>query len=432
MRLSFVLSAGLILSSLTRIACAQSGCTTRTGPMGETITMCAVYTGRPNYAPPPREPRLSRAELALRKAFNSGVRAYDAKDWANAVKYFQEAVAHRPGQSNLRQWLGHSQNQLAADAYGKGDWATAVEFFQKAVSVTPDDPQKKTMLENLSLAQVTLQRVQADQLHEAELRRESAVAATAMKAKLGQMVDSLSSATMRDAVNDKTASKGLTFQGAETPSQDGTSSSQQGLIFMGSGSTDFFGVKSNASPTDLHRDDTNIPGAGTAAMDQLKSMAGSSIAGQQQTNIEASAVEAGRTPDQGLGRPEQAPVITASTPPSQRILPPAVAKAVAADKDYQALEAQRVSAQQEKAQAEQELRALEEKQKTESDSQQRQANQIAISNLTQRKQAAEGRAATAQLQQEQIIQRYEGAPIIVPPASQNTTSPKNPDPPRTP
>lgn len=348
-----------------------------------------------------------------------GREAGSKQDWAAASGYFQQALALRPDDVGHKGNLAYSYNELGREAWNKQDWAAASGYFQRALALQPNVAGYKANIELVEKRQqFELDQKRQEQV-ELDRQRKDAGAADAMRRALNDAVNSLPSG----GGNSGSSSDGKTTNASGRPSGR--------PAFMGADSSSTFGTTSNPSNPDLHRDDTNLPGAGNNGMDQLKSMAGSSLVGQRQANNEASAVEEGRTPDQGLGRPEQAPVITVSTPPSQKVLSPRVAQAVAADKDYQDLEVRRIKAQREQAEAEQKLRVLDEKQKTEKDSRKRQDIQIEIANLTQQQQAAESSAATAQLQQEQIIQRYEGDPIIIPAPSQDKTNPaqnpKRPD-----
>lgn len=128
----------------------------------------------------------------------AGQEALDSEDWATAIDQFESALALNPDNQLYQQNLAYARRKLeeaqadarrkeqaseenheGVEAFSRRDWATALRNFQQASARWPDNP---VYIRNLQNAQKQLDRVQRD-----------ASAANDMAALIGQMVDTLPS-----------------------------------------------------------------------------------------------------------------------------------------------------------------------------------------------------------------------------------------------
>ncbi len=323
--------------------------------------------------------------------------------------YMRQMAAQRALQR--RHTRGYYQNEAGLAAQRRGDYNKAVRQFRKANHNWPDD---QNIYDNLQYAlrqqaqQNSYKRYLAQQKRQAKAAQKQA--ALLQKQRLKQQKEAAKLALQRQKEAARLAK-------LHPPAPPTTPPSTQ------ASSTSFFGTPSNPVNPGLQAMPPSTAGTDTKAMDQLKAMAGTSIQGKDAASPETASTLAGTTPDRGGGNPGDAPMISVSTPHAEEVLSPQVAKALAGDKEYQSLNAERAQASSAADAAQHQLDTLQTQMKSEPDSLNKQLIQIQISNATQKLEAAKSTVRTDDIKQETIKKRYEGAPIILPAATATPAAP---------
>ncbi len=110
-----------------------------------------------------RQAELQRLK-EIRDLDQKGADCYKRKDWANAIKFFQEALRRRPGDRGIQQHLQAAEaqalNEKGLEYFKNKNWGAAAKCFQLALGY---DPNNTVMQKNLQEAnkQSALQEQQA-------------------------------------------------------------------------------------------------------------------------------------------------------------------------------------------------------------------------------------------------------------------------------
>lgn len=318
--------------------------------------------------------------------------------------YYNPAMAAYYRQMRAQQALqrrenkGHAKNEAGVAAYNRGDYKSALKYFRKAHSYWPEN---STIYQNLQNAQN-----QYSWQLLAQRQRKLALKQARQAAKLQAQKDKAAAKLRSQQQKQQEAeARRLAKLHPATNSTGGQVSSSA-----------FFGTSSNPAHPGLQALPPAGPGPGTNAMDQLKAMAGTSNTAAHAGTDEAASHSASATPDRGEGNPGDAPIIVgASTPSAKPVLSPEVQQKLAKDADYQRLDSDRAQANQAASSAQQRLNTLQTQIQSESDPIKKQQLQIQVSDTTQQLETAKSQVRTDEIQQNDIVVKYEqGAPIILP------------------
>jgi hypothetical protein len=175
-----------------------------------------------------------------------------------------------------------------------------------------------------------------------------------------------------------------------------------------------FGIKSNPDDPGLTPADQVVPGTNTKASGQARAAGATSTVGAAAGSVETGSVDAGKTFDQGGGKPSDGPALDFGKPQPSALaqLPPETREKVLKDANYARLETEKATAQVQWSEAQKKLNALSQQAEAATDPKTRSDLQIQISNQTQVRDKAFGTVKTDDAKQKEIIRSY-GAPIIV-------------------
>lgn len=174
-----------------------------------------------------------------------------------------------------------------------------------------------------------------------------------------------------------------------------------------------FGIRSNPDDPRLTPADHVVPGTDTKATDQTRSASATSMAGAGAGNLEIGSVNAGKTFDQGGGKPTEGPALDLGNQQSPLAqLPPDIRAKVLKDANYSRLENEKATAQTQWGEAQKKLDVLNQQAAAATDPKTKSDIQIQIANQTQVRDQAFGAVNADDAKQQEIIRSY-GTPIIV-------------------
>lgn len=343
----------------------------------------------------------------FKAVIDQGMAAFDRKDYTDAVRSFEMANRIFPNVANVQKWLElardltHHGEMLDLNARGNAafeaqDYALAVRYYEQALEKAPRLSDHATLKADLEEAR---KRLHAD--------TENAARSTETNQKLGSLAASLNATKSAPGSTRNKETKGSSL--------DFMPASGGGSAFFGARNADPAHPPPNL-PIDMQAGQPAAPGTDANASRQEKAAAGSSIMGAQSGSEENAARLAGKIFDRGGSRSDEgaAPAVSVSTPRAQPVYPPAVVLALAGDKEYQALSAKRTAAEREEGEAQRQLDDLKERQKAEPDPQERQRIQIQISDTAQKRDQAKSAGAAMDIKKEEIVKRVVYKVVIVP------------------
>lgn len=83
-----------------------------------------------------------------------GNQALNARNWDEAISYYEQALAYTPGdpaiQDNLRRARALKVNEQGVQRHREKDWGNAISYYKQALEIAPED---RTIRKNLTLAE---------------------------------------------------------------------------------------------------------------------------------------------------------------------------------------------------------------------------------------------------------------------------------------